>query len=87
MMFDRLDISDFKILGKIISEESIAARGLDETFTYNSDSRDLPPNYTLIYIDNEKLYFGQQSGENIGDTPETRHSSISLDDYFIKVIN
>ncbi len=87
MMFDALDISRFAITGKVISEESIEANGLNETFIYNSDSRDLPPNYTLIYIDSEKLYFGQKSGSNLGETPETRHSSISLDNYFTQVIN
>ncbi len=87
MMFDTLDISKFEITGKVISEESIEANGLNETFTYNSDNRDLPPSYTLIYIDSEKLYFGQKSGSNLGKTPETRHSSISLDDYFSQIIN
>jgi len=87
MMFDSLDISKFEITGKVISEESIEASGLNETFTYSSDNRDLPPNYTLIYIDNEKLYFGQKSGSNLGKTSETRHSSISLDDYFSQILN
>ncbi|MEW6989128.1 hypothetical protein AADZ91_00450 [Colwelliaceae bacterium 6441] len=87
MMFDTLDISTYKITGKIISEESIEAKGLNETYVYNSENRDLPKNYTLIYIDNEKLYFGQPSGLNLGKTPETRHASISLDDYFTQIIN
>jgi hypothetical protein len=87
MMFNTLDISKFEITGKVISEESIEANGLNETFIYSSDNRDLPPNYTLIYIDSEKLYFGQKSGSNLGKTPETRHSSISLDNYFIQIIN
>ena len=86
MMFDALDISTFEITGKIISEESIVAYGLNETFIYNSDNSKRPPNYSLIYIDSEKLYFGQNSGENLGETPQTRHSSISLDDYFSQVI-
>jgi len=87
MMFDILDISKFEIIGKVISEESIEANGLNETFIYNSDSIDLPPSYTLIYIDSEKLYFGQKSDSNLGITPETRHSSISLDDFFYQIIN
>ena len=87
MMFDTLDISTFEITGKVISEESIEAKGLNETFIYNSDNRDLPPNYTLIYIDSEKLYFGQKSGSNFGTTPETRHSSISLDNNFTQIKN
>ncbi|MFK5949387.1 MAG: hypothetical protein QM500_11545 [Methylococcales bacterium] len=87
MMFDTLDISKFEITGKVITEESIKANGLNEIFIYNSDNRDLPVNYTLIYIDSEKLYFGQQSGSNLGKTPETRHSSISLDNYFTQIIN
>ncbi|PHR83959.1 MAG: hypothetical protein COA59_09980 [Colwellia sp.] len=87
MMFDTLDISKFEITGKEISEESIEANGLNETFIYNSDNRDLPPNYTLIYIDSEKLYFGQKTGSNLGETHETRHSSISLDNNFTQIIN
>ena len=87
MMFDTLDISKFELTGKVISEQSIEAHGLNENFTYNSDNRVLPPNYTLIYIDSEKLYFGQKSGSNIGKTSETRHSSIFLDDYFSQIIN
>lgn len=87
MMFDTLDISKFDIMGKVISEESIETNSLNETFIFNSNKRDLPPSYTLIYIDSEKLYFGQQSGSNLGETSETRHSSISLDNYFIQIIN
>lgn len=87
LLFDTLDISTFAITGNVISEESIEANGLNETFIYNSDNRDLPVNYTLIYIHSEKLYFGQSSGENLGETPATRHSSISLDNYFMQIIN
>jgi len=87
MMFDHFDISTFSIKGRIMSDESIDANGLDEKFTYSSGSRENPPNYTLIYVDSEKLYFGQQTAKNSGKTPETRHSSISLNDYFRKVIN
>ena len=87
MMFDALDISKFDITGKVISEESIEANGLNETFIYNSGNRDLAPNYTLIYIDSEKLYFGQKSGSNFGETSETRHSSISLGNNFTQIIN
>jgi len=85
MMFDTIDVSIFEITDKVISEESIEAYGLNKTFVYNSDNVDSPPSYTLIYIDSEKLYFGQKSGSNLGETPETRHSSISLDDYFSKL--
>jgi hypothetical protein len=87
MMFDSLDISKFYIGGKIMSEESVDANGLDETFTYSSGNRELPPNYTLIYVDSEKLYFGQKSTKNSGKTIETRHSSISLYNYFRKAVN
>lgn len=87
MMFDTLDISKFEITGKVISEESIEANALNETFIYNSDIPDLPANFTLIYINSEKLYFGQKSGSNIGETPETRHSSISLDNNFTQILN
>lgn len=87
MMFDALDISRFDIRGKVISDESIEAFGLNETFTFNSGNRTIPPNFTLIYVDSEKLYFGQATAKNSGDTPETRHSSISLNHYFRKVLN
>ena len=87
MMFNTIDISKLEITDKVISEESIEAYGLNETFIYNSDNSNSAPSYTLIYVDNEKLYFGQKSGSNIGKTPETRHSSISLDDYFSQIIN
>jgi hypothetical protein len=87
MMFDTLDISTFEITGKVISEESIEANGLNETFIYHSDNRALSLNYTLIYIDSEKLYFGQKSGLNLGKKPETRHSSISLDNKFTQIID
>lgn len=87
MMFDTLNISKCEITGKVISEESIEANGLNETFIYHSDGRDLSSNYTLIYINSERLYFGQKSALNLGKTPATRHSSISLDDYFTQIIN
>ncbi|RVU35557.1 hypothetical protein EOE67_13260 [Rheinheimera riviphila] len=86
MMFDAMDISKFDIRGQIISDESIETYVLNETFTYNSGGRDTPPNYTLVYIDSEKLYFGQKSAKSSGKTSETRHSSISLDNYFRKII-
>lgn len=87
MEFDRIDVSTLEITGKIISEESIAANGLNETFVYSSENGDLGVNYTLIYINSERLYFGQPSASNLGETAETRHSSISLDDYFTQVLN
>jgi hypothetical protein len=87
MMFNTTDISRLEITDKIISEESIEAYGLNETFIFSSDKTNLSPRYTLIYIDSERLYFGQKSGSNLGKTPETRHSSISLDDYFSQIIN
>jgi hypothetical protein len=87
MMFNTTDISRLEITNKIITEESIEAYGLNETFIFNSDNSDPAPRYTLIYIDSERLYFGQKSGSNLGKTPETRHSSISLDDYFSQIIN
>ena len=87
VMFDTLDISTFEVIGKIVSEESIEAYGLNETYIYNSDNSVSSPNYTLFYVNSEKLYFGHGSGANLGETPETRHSSISLDNYFTQVIN
>ncbi len=86
MMFDTLDVSKFEIKGKVMSEESIDANVLNEVFSYNSGARNLPPNYTLIYVDGERLFFGQQSAKNPGSTLETRHSSISLNNYFRKII-
>lgn len=85
MMFDTIDISNLEIKGKTISDESIEAYSINETFTYNSED-DLPPNYTLIYVASERLYFGQSSGENHGESEDKRHSSIVLDDYFTQII-
>lgn len=79
--------SQLDVLDEVISEESIEAFGLNSTPIDSPDGIEIRLIYTLIYIDGEKLYFGQSSGSNVGDTPETRHSSISLDDYFSKVIN
>ena len=87
MMFDTLHISSFEIAGKVMSEESVEAFRLNETFTYSSAKEMPAENYTLIYIDSERLYFGQNSGDNLGKTPETRHSSISLDEYFSQIVN
>ena len=85
--FDSIDVSTLDIKSKVISEESIEAYGLNETFTYNSGNGVTSPVYTLIYVNSEKLYFGQSSGENTGETASTRHSSISLDNYFIQQVN
>jgi len=87
MLFDALVVSKFEITGKVISEEGIEVYALNESFIYNSESSGSPPNYTLIYINSEKLYFGQDIGSNLGETPETRHSSISLNNYFSQIIN
>lgn len=87
MVFDALDVSKLEIGREIISEESIEANALNETFIFNSDGSASPPSYTLIYIASEKLYFGQKSGLNLGKTSETRHSSISLDNYFSQIKN
>lgn len=84
MMFERLDIAKFEIKGRVTTEESIRAYGLNEVYIYSSETENKPTSYTLIYLDTEKLYFGQESGDNLGETPQTRHSSISLDDYFIQ---
>ncbi len=85
-VFETTDISRFEVTGKVISEESIEAYGLNETFIFTSDKSLPPPSYTLIYIDSEKLYLGQKTGAKLGETPETRHSSISLNDYFSQII-
>jgi len=87
IVFDTLAISTFEITDKVTSEESIVAFGLNETFIYNSDDSDLSASYSLIFIDSEKLYFGQKSDSNLGITAETRHASISLDDYFSQIVN
>lgn len=80
-------ISQIEILDTIISEESIEVYGLDSVPVSSPDDVEIQSTYTLIYIDSERLYFGQNSGSNLGETPETRHSSISLDEYFSKVVN
>lgn len=85
--FDSIDVSTFDIKSKVISDESIAAYGLNETFIYNSGDGVTSPMYTLIYVNSERLYFGQSSGDNTGETASTRHSSISLDNYFIQQVN
>lgn len=86
MMFDTLDVTKLELAGKFISDESIEVYGLNETFLYNSDGRNLSQNYTLVYVHSEKLYFGKSSAKNSGKEPGVRHSSISLNDYFRKVI-
>lgn len=85
MMFDALDITKLELAGKFISDESIEVNGLNETFLYNSGGKNLPQNYTLIYVNSEKLYFGKGSAKNSGKEPAVRHSSISLNDYFRKL--
>lgn len=87
MMFDTLDVSTFEFKGKAISDESIDAQALNETFVYNSDNGVTSPIYTLVYVHSEKLYFGQSSGSNNGESSDKRHSSISLDHYFIQLLN
>jgi hypothetical protein len=92
MLFDTLHITTLAIKGKVMTAESIEAYALDETFIFNSGNTRLPPLYSLIYLDVEKLYFGRPlattSTQNpaSGKTPDTRHSSISLNDYFRKVM-
>ena len=87
VIFDAMDIANFTFAGTAITEESIEAYNLNQSTLLKSD--DTPPlaKYTVIYIDSEKLYFGLNSGENLGETPDTRHSSISLDDYFTQIVN
>ncbi|MEI8666883.1 hypothetical protein P4S65_00055 [Pseudoalteromonas sp. B131b] len=79
--------SQLEVLDATISEESIEAFGLDSVPIEIPDNVEIQSSYTLIYIDSERLYFGQNSGSNLGETPETRHSSISLDEYFSKIVN
>ena len=86
-VFDTTEISRFEITKKVTTEEGIEAYALNETNIFNSNNTTLPPNYTLIYVNSEKLYFGQKSGDNLGETPETRHSSISLDSYYSQILN
>ncbi|MCJ8321954.1 MAG: hypothetical protein MJK12_20140 [Colwellia sp.] len=91
--------TQLEITNKITSEESIEVYGLNTSFIegpdfidfhgHNLESPDITelyPPYSLIYLDNEKLYYGIGSGSNNGKSKETRHSSISLDDYFRQVL-
>ena len=78
--------TQLEITDKIISEESIEAYGLNTSFIESPDITELAPSYSLIYLDTEKLYFGSSSGSNSGESEQTRHSSISLDDYFRQVM-
>jgi hypothetical protein len=79
--------TQLEIKDKVISEESIEAFGLDTYFIDSPDITALPVSYSLIYLGSEKLYYGIDSGTNLGETKETRHSSIYLDNYFTKVVN
>ncbi|MFT6986808.1 MAG: hypothetical protein ACJAT7_002652 [Psychromonas sp.] len=79
--------SQFAITDKIISDESIETYGINSVFVDSPDITEMASTYSLIYIDGENLHLGVNSGTNLGDSPETRHSSISLDDYFSKVLN
>jgi len=74
--------TQLEIKDKSISDESIEAYALNISFKESPDITDIPTSYSLIYLDSEKLYFGKDSGENLGESTETRHSSISLDDYY-----
>lgn len=78
--------AQLEITEKIITEESIEAYGLNVIFISSPDITKLYSPYSLIYVASEKLYGGVDSGNNFGETPETRHSSISLDEYFSKVL-
>jgi hypothetical protein len=97
MLFDTLHITTLSIKGKVMTVESIEAYALDETFSFFSGNKNLPPLYSLIYLDVEKLHFGRPPANHssahhssantaTGKTPDTRHTSISLNDYFRKVI-
>jgi len=79
--------TQLEITDKIISEESIEAYGVDVSFIESADIPEFTSSYSLIYVDSERLYYGIDSGSNLGLTRETRHSSISLDDYLEKVVN
>jgi hypothetical protein len=76
----------FEVTDKIVSEEGYETYGLNVTLE-SSEVTQASENYTLLYIDAEKLHYGQETGMNLGKTPETRHSSVSLDDYYTKIIN
>lgn len=79
--------TQLEITDKIISDESIEVYGLNTYFVESSDITELPPSYSLIYLDSERLYYGIDSGLNLGESNETRHTSISLDDYFSEIVN
>ena len=82
----RTSTTQLEITDKIFSEESIEVYGLNTSFIESPDITELAPSYSLIYLDTEKLYFGRSSGSNSGESEQTRHSSISLDDYFRQVL-
>jgi hypothetical protein len=73
--------TQLEVTDKIISEEGIEVYGLNTYFIESPDIAELPPAYSVIYLNSEKLYYGTSSGK----AKETRHASISLDDYFWQV--
>lgn len=67
----------FEITEAITSDESIDAYGVNATGISNL--------YSLIYKDGEKLYLGQDSDSNLGETEATRHTSLAMDYPFTQV--
>lgn len=45
----------------------------------------LPDLYTIIHIDNDKLYFGKANEQNDGSTPELRYSEINITTFLTKI--
>jgi hypothetical protein len=73
--------------GKVYSEESITAWAINLVFVESPDISEISSPYSIIYVDSERLYLGQNFGSNLGKTDKTRHSSISLDDYYLQILN
>lgn len=87
MLFDTLNIINLEVKGKVTTDESIDAYKLNETYIFSSEDTMPEVTYTLVYFATEKLYFGKPTGVNLGTTAETRHSSISLADYYVQKVN
>ncbi|MGF1878349.1 hypothetical protein L4D77_24055 [Photobacterium frigidiphilum] len=78
-----------EVKGKAYSDESYEAYAVDvnKGEIVNGSWNTLSTTYTLVYIESEKFYFGQQTGNNTGESDAKRHSSLNLVEYFNQVIN
>ncbi|KXI23581.1 hypothetical protein [Photobacterium sanguinicancri] len=80
--------SKFDVDGKISTDESYEAYAVNiipksiDGGSWESESTV----YSLLYIDSEKMYFGQPSTNNTGSSKDKRHSGLNLKSYYTKVI-